>query len=94
MTVTLRVRIAARTIRAALHPLRPQSYWQAWLSAGAVPLVVLIVGLGLRMIFHTWPQFDVPSAIGTASYVALVGSRQSLGLRRRRRALPSLTDAT
>jgi hypothetical protein len=66
---------------------------QAWLSAAALPLVVLIVGVGLKLIFHTWPQFDLPSAIGTASYVALAGSRQSLALRGRRRALALLTDA-
>jgi hypothetical protein len=38
------------------------------------------------LIFHTWPQFDVPAAIGTFGYFALMGSRQSLALRRRRRA--------
>ena len=79
-----RVRIAARIIRSALHPLRPRSCWQVWLSAAAVPLMALIIGVGLRLIFHNWPQFDIPSAVGTASSTTLVGIRQSLALRRRR----------
>jgi hypothetical protein len=79
-------------IKSALHPLRPQSYRQVWLSATAVPLAVLIIGLGLRLIFRTWPQFDLSAAAGTVSYVALLGGRQSLALRRRRRALPWSTE--
>ena len=58
-----------------------------------MPLIVLVVGLGLKLIFHTWPQLDVPSAIGTGCYVALVGSRQSLAVHRRRRALTSMSEA-
>jgi len=80
-------------IRSALRPLHPKSYWQVWLSVTALPLTVLIVGLGLKMIFRTWPQFDAPAAIGTVSYMVLVGARQSQALRRRRRARSSLTGA-
>lgn len=84
--------MAARMIKGALHPLRPRSYRQVWLSAAAVPLAVLVVGLGLRLIFHTWPQFDPSAAVGSAGYVALVGGRQSLALRRRRRGLSWSTE--
>jgi hypothetical protein len=83
--------MAARMIKGAVHTLRPQSYRQVWLSAAAVPLAVLIVGLGFRLIFRTWPQFDPSAAVGTAGYIALVGGRQSFALRRRRRALSSST---
>jgi hypothetical protein len=72
--------------------LRARSYRQVWLSVAAVPLAVLIVGLGLRLIFHTWPQFDPSAAVGTVGFVALVGYRQSLALRRRRRSRSSLTE--
>lgn len=91
VTIGWRVRLAAKAVRDAVRPARPQTYWQAWLSAAAVPLVLLIVGVGLKLVFHTWPQFDLPSAIVTASCVVVVGSRQSFAVRRRRRALPSPT---
>jgi hypothetical protein len=78
--------------KGALHPLRSQSYRQVWLSAIAVPLAVLVVGLGLRLIFHTWPQFDMSGVVGIVGYIALIGGRQSLALRRRRRALSWSTD--
>jgi hypothetical protein len=93
MTARAPVREWMRAIRSALRPLRPKSYWQVWLSVTVLPLTVLTVGLGLKMIFRTWPQFDAPAAIGTFSYIALVGARQSQALRRRRRALLSLTGA-
>jgi hypothetical protein len=86
MTTGAPVRKLAWAVRSAIRPLRPQSYWQVWLSATAVPSAVLVIGIGLKMAFHTWPQFDVPSAVGTASYVVLVGGRQSLALHQRRRA--------
>jgi hypothetical protein len=86
MTAVARVRALARAIRRALRPLRPQSYWQVWLAVGSLPLAALVVGMGLKLIFHRWPQFDVPSAIGTVGSCTLAGSRQSLALRRRRRA--------
>jgi hypothetical protein len=57
-----------------------------WIAAGGLPLAVLVIGIGLRLIFHTWPTFDMSGSIITAAYIALVGARQSLSLRRRRRA--------
>jgi hypothetical protein len=74
-------------IKDALHPLRPRSYRQVWLSATAVPLAVEIVGLGLRLIFHTWPQADPGSQAFPIGYAVLMGGWQSLALRKRRRAL-------
>jgi hypothetical protein len=46
---------------------------------------VLVVGLGLRLIFRSWPQFGGPGAIiGTVGYIAFEGSVQSQALRARR----------
>jgi hypothetical protein len=92
MTFAWRARMAVRMLRSTLHPLRPQSYRQVWLSATAVPLAVLVIGLALRLIFHTWPQFDPAGAVVAASYIAFVGGRQSLALRRRRRGLSWSTE--
>jgi len=94
MSPAWRVRIAVRMIEDALRPYRPRSYRQVWLSATAVPLAVEIVGLGLRLIFHTWPQADPGSQAFPIGYVVLVSGRQSLALRRRRRAISRSTTQT
>ena len=60
---------------------QPQTYWQVWLSAAGLPLVVLIVGAGQRMIFHTWPQFSVFGAIVGIGYIAVRGVAGSRALR-------------
>jgi hypothetical protein len=66
---------------------QPQTYWQVWLSAAGLPLVVLIVGVGLRLIFRTWPQFDVFGAITTIGYMAVRGGAGTRALRTRRKIL-------
>jgi magnesium-transporting ATPase (P-type) len=48
-----------------------QTFWQVWLSAAGLALVVLIVGVGLRLIFGTWPQFSVFGAIATIGYMVV-----------------------
>jgi hypothetical protein len=59
-----------------------------WLSAAGLPLVVLIVGGVLRMIFRTWPHFSVFGAIVGIGYIAVRGVAGSRALRsRRKRAL-------
>jgi len=56
-----------------------------WLSAAGLPLVVLIVGVGLRMIFRTWPQFSAFGAIVGIGYIAVrgVAGSRALGTRRK-----------
>jgi hypothetical protein len=66
---------------------QPQTYWQVWLSAAGLPLVVLIVGAGLRMIFRTWPQFSVFGAIVGIGWIAVRGVAGSRALRTRRKIL-------
>ena len=66
---------------------QPQTHWQVWLSAAGLPLVVLIAGVGLRLIFRTWPQFSVFGAIGTIGYVVVRGGAGSRALRTRRKIL-------
>jgi hypothetical protein len=84
MAAAGRALIAVRVMRGNLRRWQPQTYWQAWMAAGGLPLAALIIGIGLRLVFHTWPKFDVPGSIFTAAYIALVGTRQSLALRTRR----------
>jgi len=83
MTAAQRVLIAVRVTRGSLRRWQPQTYGQVWMAAGGLPLAVLVIGIGLRLVFHTWPKFDVPGSIITAAYIALAGTRQSLALRRR-----------
>jgi hypothetical protein len=68
---------------------RPRTYWQVWLAVIALPLAVLILEVGLRLVFHTWPQWDVFGTICTFGYIVVAGSTQSRALRRRRLALPT-----
>jgi hypothetical protein len=49
--------------------------------------MVLIVGVGFRLIFRTWPQFSVFGAIVTVGYVAVRGGAASRALRARRKIL-------
>lgn len=86
MTAARRVLIAVRVVRGSLRRWRPSTYWQVWMAAGCLPLAVLVIGISLRLAFHTWPQFDASGSIVTAATVALVGTRQSLALRRLRRS--------
>ena len=81
MTRARRVLIAVRAVRSSLRR-QPQTYWQVWVSAGGLPLAVLVMGICLQAVFHTWPKLDLTGA----AYIALVGTRQSLALRSRRRA--------
>jgi len=64
---------------------QPQTYWQVWLSATRLPLVALIVGLGLRLIFRTWPQFSDSGTVATIGYIAVRGVAGSRALRTRRK---------
>jgi hypothetical protein len=57
-----------------------------WFAAGGLPLASLVIAVGLRLVFHTWPDFDAFGSAVTAGYVVLVGTRQSLALRNRCRA--------
>jgi len=76
-----------RTALKSARRWQPRTFLQAWLSAAALPLVVLIVGVGLRLIFHSWPQSDGPwGAIAMVVYIAMRGSAQSRALRARRDA--------
>jgi hypothetical protein len=84
MAAAWRALIAVRVIRGNLRRWQPQAYWQVWMAACGLPLAALIIGIGLRLVFHTWPTFDVPGSVFTAAYIALVGTWQSLALRRRR----------
>jgi hypothetical protein len=85
MTAARRTIIAVRDVRASLRRWQPQTYWQVWMKVSGIPLAALVIGVWLRLVFHTWPQLDVPGCIITAGYIALVGTRESLALRRRRR---------
>jgi hypothetical protein len=82
MKAARRVLIVVRVVRSSVRRWQPQTYWQVWMSAGGLPLAALVIGVCLQPVFHAWPQLDV---IGVA-YIALVGTRQSLALRQRRRA--------
>jgi hypothetical protein len=81
MTAARRVLIAVRAARSSLRR-QPQTYWQVWMSAGDLPLAVLVIAVCLQPVLHTWPQLDLTGA----GYIALVGTRQSLALHGRRRA--------
>ena len=63
---------------------RPRSYWQAWLSAAALPVGVLIVGLCLRLIFRTWPLIEPGGTGGAILYIVWQGNANCRALRRRR----------
>lgn len=67
---------------------QPQTYWQVWLSAAGLPLVILIVAAGCRLVFRTWPQFDVPGVIGGIGWIAVRGGAGCRALRTRRKLLP------
>jgi hypothetical protein len=82
MTAGRRVLITVRIVRARLRRWQPQTYWQVWMRPGGLPLAALVIGVCLQPVFHAWPQLDVTGV----AYVALVGTRQSLALRGRRRA--------
>ena len=73
MTAQSRIRRAVTIARLW----QPQTYWQVWLSAAGLPLVVLIVGVGLRLIFRTWPQFSVFGAIVTIGYMVVRGVQEA-----------------
>ena len=89
MKAARRVLIAVRVIDANLRRWQPQTYWQVWMAAGGFPLAVLVIGIGLRLVIHTWPEFDATESVIAAAYIALAGTRQSLALRRRRAGLAS-----
>jgi len=78
-------RSAIRRLVAIARLWQPQTYWQVWLSAAGLPLVVLIVGLGLRLIYRTWPQFDIFGAIGASGYILVRGAARTRALRTRRK---------
>jgi hypothetical protein len=79
MSAWCRFRAAAAEYRRR----QPSTHWQAWISVTALPLAVLIIGIGLRLIFHTWPRFDAAGAAGTIGYIALRGTARSRTLCRR-----------
>ena len=89
MSAARRVLITVRVVRGSLRRWQPQTYWQVWMSAGGLSLAGLVIEISLWPVFHTWPQLDV---YGTAC-IALVGIRQSLALRGRRRAREPSTIA-
>ncbi len=82
MAAWWRFRMAALAFRRR----QPQTYWQVWLSVAALPLAVLMIGLVLRLIFHTWPEFNGGESVTTIGYLALMGTRRSRALARRRQA--------
>jgi len=69
---------------------RPRTYKQAWLSAAALPLASAIIGLSLKLVFHTWPTFDEGGAIGVTGYFLVTGSANTKALRNRRQAQAAL----
>lgn len=82
MTAARRALIAVGVVRGTIRRWQPRTYWQVWIAAGSLPLAALVIGVCLQPVFHTWPQLDATGA----AYIALVGTRQSLALRARRRA--------
>jgi hypothetical protein len=89
MKAERRVLIAVRVIRSNLRRRQPQTYWQVWLAAIGLPLAVLVIGIGVRLVVHTWPEFDAIESVISPAYIALEGTRQSVALHRRRAALAS-----
>jgi hypothetical protein len=89
MKAERRVLIAVRVIPGNLRRWQPQTYWQVWMAVGGLPLAVLVIGIGVRLVVHTWPEFDATESVIAAAYIALTGSRHSLALRRRRAGLAS-----
>jgi hypothetical protein len=90
MTAARRAFVAVRVVRASLRRWQPQTHWQVWMKVGGIPLAVLVIGACLRLVFGSWPGFDVTGCIITAGFIAFVravalGTRQSFELRRRRR---------
>jgi hypothetical protein len=73
-----------RAASKAARSWRPRTYLQAWLLAAALPVGALIAGLGLRLIFQTWPQIDPGGTSGAIFYVVWQGSANCRALRRRR----------
>lgn len=88
MTAVRRALTAVRVARGSLRRWQPKTYWQIWFSAGGLPLAALVVGVCLQPVTHGWLQLDVPGA----AYIVLVGTRQSLALHGRRRALREPVD--
>ena len=74
MKAARRVLIAVRVIHANLRRWQPQTYWQVWMAAGGFPLAVLVIGIGLRLVIHTWPEFDATESVIAAAYIALAGT--------------------
>jgi hypothetical protein len=71
---------------------QPRTHTQAWLSAATLPLGVGIIGLVLRLVFHTWPQFSGVGTAGAIGYVLVRGTARSRAVNRRRRAQATLAD--
>jgi hypothetical protein len=94
MKAARRVLIVVRVIRGNLRRWQPQTYWQVWMAVGGLPLAVLVIGIGVRLVVHTWPDFDATESVIAAAYIALAGTRHSLALRRRRAVLVSRSTLT
>jgi hypothetical protein len=89
MAAARRAFVAVRVVRGSLRRWQPQTHWQVWMKVGGIPLAVLVIGACLRLVFRSWPTFDVTGCIITAGFIALVrgvalGTGQSLALRKRR----------